>query len=142
MNFVASSRSLRLGCLLALVLVVGCSPARARVVADLKVPPGAPTVGESGAGSFDRGIAAAALGSVDVQGCKGPDGQSGNGHIVTLFLPDGTVADAALDDELLEELNPFIGTPTGDCIVQRFKALRVKPFEGKPVRVGKSVHIR
>jgi hypothetical protein len=91
---------------------------------------------------FDRGGAAGALGSVDVQGCKQPDGPSGKGHIAEIFVPDGTVVAAGLDDEMLEELNPFIGTPTGECIVSRYKAVRIKPFAGGPVVVGKAVRIQ
>ncbi|MBX3259061.1 MAG: hypothetical protein KF782_05035 [Labilithrix sp.] len=99
-------------------------------------------VGESGAGPFDRGDAARALMSVDVQGCRAVEGRTGVGHIMTLFIPDGTLVLAALDDFGLEELNPFVGTPTGDCIVARFNGIRIRPFEGPPVRVGRAVRIR
>ncbi|MBX3216905.1 MAG: hypothetical protein KF850_33035 [Labilithrix sp.] len=61
---------------------------------------------------------------------------------MTLFAPDGTLVLAALDDFGLEELNPFVATPTGDCIVARFKRIRITPFEGGPVRVGRAVRIR
>ncbi len=49
---------------------------------------------------------------------------------MTLFAPDGTLVLAALDDFGLEELNPFVATPTGDCIVARFKRIRSRPSRG------------
>lgn len=84
---------------------------------------------------FDRGAAAAALGAVNVQSCKKPDGPTGAGHVTVTFGPDGQVQSAVVDS------GPFPGTPVGGCIAGRFRGAHVPPFGGAPVRVGKSFTI-
>jgi hypothetical protein len=87
----------------------------------------------SGSGAqFDRGAAAGALGGVDYQSCKKPDGPTGPGHVTITFGPDGTVASAIVDQ------GPFPGTPVGGCIAGKFRGAHVPPFTGAPVKVGKS----
>jgi predicted Zn finger-like uncharacterized protein len=84
---------------------------------------------------FDRGAAAAALGNVNVQSCKKPDGPTGSGHVTVTFAPDGSVTTAVVDG------GPFPGTSVGGCIAGKFRGARVPPFGGAPVRVGKSFTI-
>lgn len=83
-------------------------------------------------GAFDRGSAAAALGSVDVKGCRMPDSPTGAGHFTAVFEPDGSVSDVALDG------GGFDGTSTGDCIRKRASEVRMRPFDGASVKVGKA----
>ena len=84
---------------------------------------------------FDRGAAAASLGSVNVQSCKKPDGPTGSGHVTVTFSPDGSVASAVVDS------GPFPGTAVGGCIAGKYRGARVPAFSGAPVRVGKSFSI-
>ena len=86
----------------------------------------------AGGASFDKGAAAGALGKVDVQGCKKPDGPTGAGHVTVTFGPDGSVQTAVVDQ------GPYPGTPVGGCVAGRFKGAHVPAFSGAPVRVGKS----
>ncbi len=94
-------------------------------------PPENATGGGAGA-QFDRGAAAAALGGIDIQGCKKPDGPTGPGHLNVTFAPDGSVASAVVDQ------GPFPGTAVGGCIAGKFRAAHVPAFGGAAVRVGKS----
>lgn len=95
--------------------------------------PDAPAAGGGGSTApFDRGAAAAALGAVNVQACKKPDGPTGSGHVTVTFSPDGSVASAVIDG------GSFPGTPVGGCIAGKYRGARVPAFGGAPVRVGKS----
>ena len=92
----------------------------------------------SGGGStapFDRGAAQGALGGVNVQSCKKPDGPTGSGHVKITFAPNGSVSSAVVDS------GPFPGTPVGGCIAGKFRGAHVPPFGGGPVSVGKSFTI-
>ena len=88
--------------------------------------------GSTSTAPFDRGAAAAALGSVNVQSCKKPDGPTGSGHVTVTFAPDGSVQSAVIDS------GPFPGTPVGGCIAGKYRGAHVPAFGGAPVRVGKS----
>ena len=83
-------------------------------------------------GTFDRGSAAAALGSVDVRGCRMPDSPTGAGHFTVVFEPDGGVSNVELDR------GGFDGTSTGECIRKRASEIRMRPFDGVSVKVGKA----
>jgi predicted Zn finger-like uncharacterized protein len=96
----------------------------------------APSGGGGGSTApFDRGAAAAALGAVNVQSCKKPDGPTGSGHVTVTFGPDGGVQSAVVDS------GPFPGTPVGGCIAGKYRGAHVPAFGGAPVRVGKSFTI-
>lgn len=84
---------------------------------------------------FDRGAAQGALGGVNVQSCKKPDGPTGSGHVKITFGPDGSVSSAVVDG------GPYPGTPVGGCIAGKFRGARVPAFSGGPVSVGKSFTI-
>ena len=93
---------------------------------------------DTGGGStapFDRGAAQGALGGVNVQSCKKPDGPTGSGHVKITFAPNGSVSSAVVDS------GPFPGTPVGGCIAGKFRGAHVPPFGGGPVSVGKSFTI-
>jgi hypothetical protein len=89
----------------------------------------------AGPAPFDRGTAAAALGSVHVGKCAQAGGPTGTGHVTITFLPDGSAARAVVDQP------PFAGTTTGACIEALFLRVRVPAFSGAPVTVGKSFQI-
>lgn len=91
----------------------------------------APAPAAAGA-SFDKGAAAAALGKVDVQGCKKADGPTGAGHVTVTFGPDGSVQTAVVDQ------GPYPGTSVAGCVAGRYRGAHVPAFSGAPVRVGKS----
>ena len=91
--------------------------------------------GSTSTAPFDRGAAAAALGGVNVQSCKKPDGPTGSGHVMVTFAPDGSVSSAVIDG------GPYPGTAVGGCIAGKYRGARVPAFGGAPVRVGKSFTI-
>jgi predicted Zn finger-like uncharacterized protein len=97
-------------------------------------PPENATGGASGT-PFDRGAASGALGGIDVQECKKPDGPTGPGHVNVTFAPDGSVASAVVDQ------GPFPGTAVGGCVAGKFRGAHVPAFSGGPVKVGKSFTI-
>ena len=82
--------------------------------------------------SFDRGAVAAALGGVSLARCRSLDGPRGSGHLKIVFNPDGTVLSAAVDAPL------FAGSAEAECVERKFSEVRIPPFEGEPVPVGKS----
>jgi predicted Zn finger-like uncharacterized protein len=81
---------------------------------------------------FDRGAAAAALGAVNVQSCKKPDGPTGSGHVSITFAPNGSVSNVVADQP------PYQGTAVGGCVAAKFRTARVPAFGGGAQRVGKS----
>jgi predicted Zn finger-like uncharacterized protein len=81
---------------------------------------------------FDRGAAAAALGSINVSSCKKADGPTGSGHIKVTFAPSGIVTSAQVDQP------PFAGTAVGGCVAGKFRSAHIPAFGGAPVPVGKS----
>ncbi len=95
----------------------------------------APAAPAGGTSPFDRGAAAAAIGGVNYQSCKKPDGPTGSGHVQITFGPDGNVQTAVVDQP------PYAGTPVGGCIAGKFRGAHVPPFSGSPVKVGKSITI-
>ena len=83
---------------------------------------------------FDRGAAAGALARVSVARCAA-SGQVGTGHVTVTFSPSGRVTSAIVDDP------SFSGTPAGRCVTAAFFGATVAPFDGAPVRVGKTFDI-
>ncbi len=96
----------------------------------------APSGGGGGSTApFDRGAAAAALGGINVQSCKKPDGPTGSGRVEVTFNPDGSAASANIIE------GPFPGTAVGGCVAGKFRGARVPAFSGAPVHVKKSFTI-
>jgi hypothetical protein len=52
------------------------------------------------------------------------------------FDPDGHVSD------VVHDAGPFAGTPVGDCIIEKFRAANMPPFDGGRVRAGRAVEVR
>jgi hypothetical protein len=91
-----------------------------------------PAAAQASTAQFDRGAAAAALGSVNVGGCKKSDGPTGPGHVKVTFSPSGSVASAVVDQP------PFAGTAIGGCVAGKFRGAHIPAFGGAPISVGKS----
>lgn len=83
-------------------------------------PPGTP---------FDKSAAMMALASVSLASCNVGNA---HGHITITFSTDGTPSMASVDS------GPLVSTPAGGCVAGRFRSIRVPPFSGSPVKVGKS----
>ena len=84
---------------------------------------------------FDRGAAASALGSVNVQSCKKAGGPTGAGKVKVTFAPSGSVESAVIEGP------PYEGTPVGGCIAGKYRGAHVPAFSGPPVSVEKSFSI-
>lgn len=98
---------------------------------------GGSSSGGAGAGPFDRGAAAAALGAIagSVGSCKKADGPTGAGHVTVTFAPNGSVKSAVADSA------PYQGTPVGGCVAGKFRGAHIPPFSGGDQAVGKSFSI-
>lgn len=82
---------------------------------------------------FDRAAAAKALGAVDVKHCyEKPPILDAQLHIDLTFMPNGVVTEATADA-------PYANTEAGKCAEEKFKAVRVAPYVGTPVRMGRTV---
>jgi len=85
---------------------------------------------------FDRSAAASAMARVQVASCERLGGQTGPGHVTIRFSPSGEVTSALVDA-------PYRGTDVGSCVARLFQqTVRVPPFDGGSVTVGKSFFIR
>jgi hypothetical protein len=107
----------------------------AHVPAREEKPPIPPSEQGAASPAFNRAAAAAALGTIDVRHCRSLSGADGSGHVQVVFANDGTVSHAEIDD------GPNMKPPRGECITNTFRATRVPPFAGAPVRVGKTFSI-
>jgi hypothetical protein len=72
-------------------------------------------------------------GSRRAASCRGAASSSGTAHIAVTFLPSGDVKTATVRGA------PFAGTAEGECIVGKFRSLRVPPFTGDNVTVHKDL---
>jgi hypothetical protein len=92
-----------------------------------------PNDGASGSGPFDRAAASKALAAVDVKACyEKPPALDAQLHIDLTFMPNGVVSEATADA-------PYANTEAGKCAEEKFKAVRVPPYDGPPVRMGRTV---
>jgi hypothetical protein len=96
---------------------------------DRSVPP-------PGMRPFDAQAARIALAAVSVDMCARPGGPTGAGHVSVTFAPTGFVTSAVVDG------GPFNATPTGACIAARFRAVRISPYAGSVVSVGRTFVVR
>lgn len=69
--------------------------------------------------------------------CKRNGGPPGKVHVKVTFAPDGTVPEAVID--LAQPPEARVGVD--ECIVAKFRELRMPPFQGPPVGLGKYVEI-
>jgi hypothetical protein len=77
----------------------------------------------------------ASLPTINVQSCKMAGGPTGAGHLTVTFARSGEAISVVVD------FPPFKGTAVGECVAATYRALRVRPFAGENVRVGKSFTI-
>jgi predicted Zn finger-like uncharacterized protein len=86
---------------------------------------------------FNMGEAKARLAAVAgaVQSCKKAGGPTGTGRVVVVFAPSGAAQSASVTGD------PFEGTPTGGCVANHFRAVRVPAFAGGAFSVAKSFTI-
>ena len=93
---------------------------------------GRPESSTPGTAPFHRGVAAAALGLVNVSECTQPGGPRGSAHVKVTFLPSGVISTSEVDSP------PFAGTSVGGCIAGKYRRVRIPAFTGGPVTIGKS----
>jgi len=94
-------------------------------------PAPTPAPGPS-SGSFDKDAAASALSSVDLTKCRATNAEKGDGHVVIVFAPAGSVSEATIDK------GPWVGTPVAKCMTSQFSKTKIPSFSGEPVKVGKN----
>lgn len=82
---------------------------------------------------FDRAAAAKAIAAVDVSSCyEKPPTLDAQLHVDLTIMPNGRVSEASADP-------PYTNTEAGNCAAAAFKEVRVAPFVGPPVRMGRTV---
>jgi hypothetical protein len=75
-------------------------------------------------------VALAAATSEVAQKCTGKTGRS---RVLVFFLPTGEPRYVKLDPG-----SPYEGTPTGTCVIEHFRAVRVPAYDGGIFRVTKN----
>lgn len=107
---------------------VGASSMLAFVTASVSVgaelPPG-----------LDKVAVARAFDSVAIGSCKLAKGPRGEGHVVITLLANGRVKRAVIDTP------SFANTKVGTCVTKAFERVRVPPFRGDPVLLGKKFRV-
>ncbi len=114
----------------------GCGAGRAGPTAPSAPGGAAPTAPGVGR-AFDAEEAEVALMTAAAEvarGCPPVGAAAGKGEIEVVFAPTGDVTSAAVQA-------PYLGTPTGDCVVTAFVAVRVSPFDGAAVKLRHSFTI-
>jgi len=127
---------------IALVTLAACGgsssepPARTAASSSSSSPGATSAPSEDGAvatAPFDRPAAAKALAAVDVAACyEKPPVLDAQLHIDLTFMPNGRVSEASADA-------PYANTEAGNCAAEKFKQVRVAPYVGPPVRMGRTV---
>jgi hypothetical protein len=96
-------------------------------------PPPAPVVVPT---RFDLGGAYGALAGVELDPCKAQGLAAGYGRVTVPFEPDGTPGRVAVE-------MPAGSAPAAHaCIEEAFRAVRVAPFDGKPVNVRRAFFVK
>jgi hypothetical protein len=83
---------------------------------------------------FDKDAALRALSGVDLGSCNVK--QPGDGHVFITFDTKGKASAVVVDK------GEFGSAKVEKCIKGKFKKVTVPPFEGAPVRVGKTFHVQ
>ena len=82
---------------------------------------------------FDRAAAAKAIAAVDVSPCYDrPPILVAQLHIDLTIMPNGRITEASAD-------RPYANTEAGNCAAELFKTVRVAPYVGPPMRMGRTV---
>ena len=64
-------------------------------------------------------------------------GPTGVARVEVTFASSGEVTDAGFADP-----GSLGGTAVGECILEKFRQLRMPPFEGKAVHVKKAIQVQ
>lgn len=107
-----------------------CCPGESETACNIRVAAGGSCV----ARGFDRDAASRAISDVKLATCK-KDGP-GSSHVKITFETNGTVSSAVVDTP------PFANTQTGACVEQRYRAVKIPPFDVGPIIVGKTFTIQ
>jgi hypothetical protein len=88
-------------------------------------------------GGFDRAAAMKALDTAANRAsrCRSKGDPAGDVTVMVIFNPSGTVKEARVID------TRYDGRPTARCIASRMAQARIRPFEGAPKTLAKSVVI-
>jgi hypothetical protein len=92
--------------------------------------PSPPRTTSSGGGDFDRAAASGALSrAANMVGmCHRPGGDSGPGKALVTFGPSGRPQSVTVQG---------VSGPVADCVATQFRNVKIAPFSGDPVTVGK-----
>jgi hypothetical protein len=105
---------------------------------------GTPNARAASGAPVDRAAIVSAFAAVDSQACAAPGVTYVEGlndlHLTVTFATDGRVSQARVDTKRGESA-VFDGTPVARCVVAKVRAIRIPPFAGTPVSVGKIVRI-
>jgi predicted Zn finger-like uncharacterized protein len=117
--------------------VAAAAPVQHAAPAAAAAPRPAPAAAAESDQPFNMGEAKARLAAVAgaVQSCKKAGGPTGTGRVVVVFAPSGAAQSASVTGD------PFEGTPTGGCVANHFRAVRVPAFAGGAFSVAKSFTI-
>jgi hypothetical protein len=96
------------------------------------VPPASSAPDPAAQQATEKAIARAmSRGARRAASCRGPSSPSGTAHVTATFLPTGEVKTATVRGA------PFAGTAEGECIVSKFRPLKVPAFTGENVSARK-----
>ena len=84
---------------------------------------------------LDKMAVARAFDAAPIGTCKLAKGPRGEGHVVITLLGSGKVKSAVIDTP------SFARTKVGECVTKAFRRVRVQPFKGDPVVLGKKFRI-
>lgn len=101
-------------------------------LAELPPPPRAPEV------QISRSAVAVAIADAGLRAgaCKDGEIASMSMPVSVTFMPSGRASRATVNG------GPFAGTPAGSCVAQALRAASVPPFDGEPVTVSTTLHLR
>jgi hypothetical protein len=87
--------------------------------------------------SFDRGCGVVVMSSANTAECRRNGAPAGTVHVKVTFANDGTVPEVIVDYGNPPETRNAVEA----CLVAKFRALKMPPFEGPRVGIGKTVTI-
>lgn len=87
--------------------------------------------------AFNRDAARSAIFSAAsrASGCRTKNGPTGRGRATVTIGPSGAVTGVSVSP-------PFTGTKSGHCVASVFRSVRIAPFSGGAVTLGKSFTVR
>ncbi len=97
------------------------------------LPPAPPALPAEDSRAFNRQAAASAfaVAASFARDCRSEGGPTGEGRVSAIVETSGTLSVVIVSDD-------FANTRTGECVVEKFRHVRLAPFEGAPQTVSKS----